>query len=118
MIPGGFNESAAAEQTPDDSFRGERAGCDNSVVSRPLITPDLTTAYMTQSIMPQHANTLNITFGGQVMSWMEQCAYISASRMRAPHILTASMDSVTFDKTSRVGDILYFTSQVREFRGA
>jgi hypothetical protein len=36
-----------------------------SCIRRP-ITPNLTTAYMTQSIMPQHANTYHITFGGQV----------------------------------------------------
>eukprot|EP00879_Flechtneria_rotunda_P027246 GHRR01029167.1.p1 GENE.GHRR01029167.1~~GHRR01029167.1.p1 ORF type:complete len:141 (-),score=52.76 GHRR01029167.1:303-725(-) len=35
-------------------------------VSRRHIPPSATTAYMTQSIMPQHANTLGITFGGQV----------------------------------------------------
>lgn len=28
----------------------------------------------------------------QVMSWMEQCAYISASRLRGTHLLTAGMD--------------------------
>ena len=43
---------------------------------------------------------------------MEQCAYISASRMRGPHCLTASMDSITFERATRVGDILYLTSQV------
>ena len=30
------------------------------------VAPEVTIAYMTQSIMPQHANTVNITFGGQV----------------------------------------------------
>lgn len=34
--------------------------------SRKPVRPDLTTAYMTQCIMPQHANTQHITFGGQV----------------------------------------------------
>ena len=48
----------------------------------------------------------------QVLAWMEQCAYISASRMRGPHCLTASMDSITFGRATRVGDILYLTSQV------
>lgn len=33
---------------------------------RQRVAPGLTEAYMTQSIMPQHANTLGITFGGQV----------------------------------------------------
>jgi hypothetical protein len=48
----------------------------------------------------------------QVMSWMEQCAYISASRLRGSHLLTAGMDSVTFAASTKVGDILYITAQV------
>ena len=47
------------------------------------------------------------------MSWMEQCAYISASRLRGgPFMLTAGMDSITFAAPTRVGDILYITAQV------
>eukprot|EP00877_Chromochloris_zofingiensis_P005033 jgi/Chrzof1/14530/Cz09g06070.t1 len=79
---------------------------------RRKVAPGATIAYMTQSIMPHHANTLGITFGGQVMSWMEQCAYISASRLRGTHLLTAGMDSVAFAKPTHVGDILYVTAQV------
>ncbi|GLC42537.1 hypothetical protein PLESTB_001111000 [Pleodorina starrii] len=85
---------------------------------RQRVAPGCTTAYMTQSILPQHANTLNITFGGQVMSWMEQCAYISASRLRAPALLTAAMDSVSFVRPTRVGDILYITAQVTAIFGS
>ncbi|KXZ46786.1 hypothetical protein GPECTOR_40g520 [Gonium pectorale] len=85
---------------------------------RQRVPPTCTTAYMTQSILPQHANTLHITFGGQVMSWMEQCAYISASRLRAPSLLTAAMDSVSFVQPTRVGDILYITAQVTAIFGS
>lgn len=34
------------------------------------IPPCYTRAYMTQLIMPQHANSLGITFGGQVMKYV------------------------------------------------
>lgn len=48
-----------------------------------------------------------------IMSWMEQCAYIAASRLgRGSYMLTASMDSIAFVKPTRVGDIIYITSQV------
>jgi acyl-CoA hydrolase len=47
------------------------------------------------------------------MRWMEQCAYISASRLRGGHMLTAGMDSVVFANATRVGDVLYVTAQVR-----
>jgi acyl-CoA hydrolase len=43
---------------------------------------------------------------------MEQCAYISASRLRAQHVLTAAMDVVVFKAPTRVGDVMYITAQV------
>ncbi|KAG2440081.1 hypothetical protein HXX76_004195 [Chlamydomonas incerta] len=85
---------------------------------RQRVPPGCTTAYMTQSILPQHANTLHITFGGQVMSWIEQCAYISASRLRAPSLLTAALDSLVFVRPTRVGDILYISAQVSAIFGS
>lgn len=42
------------------------APADVNAPVRRSVPPSATTAYMTQSIMPQHANTLGITFGGQV----------------------------------------------------
>ena len=51
--------------------------------------------------------------GLQVMRWMEQCAYIAASRVgRGGYLLTGSMDSIAFANSTRVGNILYITSQV------
>lgn len=43
---------------------------------------------------------------------MEQSAYISASRLRGAHHLTASMDGVSFAASTKVGDILYIISEV------
>ena len=75
--------------------------------------PAATLAHMTQLIMPHHANSLGITFGGQVMRWMEQTAYIAASRVgRGGHLLTAGMDSVAFAAPTRVGDVMYVSAQV------
>lgn len=127
------------------------------------IAPSFTRAYMTQLIMPQHANSLGITFGGQVMKyvsmywspcsvvacgsswtktvphtchvvcsstvcmpciaylrrWMEQCAYISGSRIsRGAHLVTASMDSIAFSNPTKVGDVLYVTAQVSAIFGS
>ncbi len=48
------------------------------------------------------------------MRWMEQAAYIAASRVGrgGRHLLTASMDSIAFRHPTRVGDILYVSAQV------
>ncbi|KAL6762956.1 HotDog domain-containing protein [Haematococcus lacustris] len=85
---------------------------------RTSVRPGLTEAHVTQLIMPQHCNTLGITFGGQVMSWIEQCAYISASRLRAPHVLTAALDSVVFSRATRLGHMLYVVAQVTAIWGS
>lgn len=83
------------------------------------IAPSLTSAHMTQMVMPQHANSIGITFGGQVMRWMELCAFIAASRVcRSGFLLTAAMDSISFLNPTRVGDTVYVEGQVVERAGA
>lgn len=63
----------------------------------------------------QHANSIGITFGGQVMRWMEQSAFIAASRVaRGGFLLTAAMDSISFLNPTRVGDTVYVEAQVGE----
>lgn len=48
-----------------------------------------TFAEVVELVMPQHANTLSITFGGQIMAWMETCAIASANRLVKAYLLTA-----------------------------
>jgi acyl-CoA hydrolase len=50
---------------------------------------DTTFAEVVELVMPQHANTLGITFGGQIMAWMETCALTSANRLIKSYLLTA-----------------------------
>ncbi|KJE91945.1 acyl-CoA thioesterase 11 [Capsaspora owczarzaki ATCC 30864] len=72
-----------------------------------------TLAHMTQVVLPGNANTVGVTFGGDIMAWIERCAYISASRLcRNVHLLSASVDSLHFLNPTRVGDIVYITSMV------
>lgn len=48
------------------------------------------------------------------MRWMEQCAFIAASRVaRGGFLLTAAMDSISFLNPTRVGDTVYVEGQVR-----
>ena len=48
------------------------------------------------------------------MRWMEQCAFIAASRVaRGGYLLTAALDSVSFLNPTRVGDTVYVEGQVR-----
>lgn len=45
---------------------GRAGGASGGGGGKPRVSPAATTSYMTCSVMPQHANTLGITFGGQV----------------------------------------------------
>ncbi|KAG2204828.1 hypothetical protein INT47_004103 [Mucor saturninus] len=79
------------------------------IKERPM---DYTFAEVVELVMPQHANTLSITFGGQIMAWMETCAIASASRLAKAYLLTASIDSLNFITSSGVGDVVTIRSVV------
>ncbi|KAI8327454.1 HotDog domain-containing protein [Blakeslea trispora] len=71
-----------------------------------------TFAEVVELVMPQHANTLQITFGGQIMAWMEQCALASATQLVKAYLLTANIDSLNFITSSGVGDVVTIRSIV------
>ncbi|KAF9428861.1 Acyl-coenzyme A thioesterase 11 [Podila epigama] len=62
----------------------------------PKVTMQSTFAESAQLVLPQHANSLSITFGGQVMKWMENVCTVSASRLARVPIVTASMEVYVF----------------------
>ncbi|ORZ05318.1 HotDog domain-containing protein [Lobosporangium transversale] len=78
----------------------------------PRIAMRATFAESAQLVLPQHANSLSITFGGQVMKWMENVAAVSASRFSRVPIVTASIDSLQFHRKTMIGDCLTMRSVV------
>ncbi|CAG8554891.1 7770_t:CDS:2 [Acaulospora colombiana] len=83
-----------------------------------LVQPDRrliseTFAEVVEVVLPQHANTLQITFGGQIIAWMEQSVRVSASRHSRKFILLASIDSLQFLKPTYVGDVDFNNMPVR-----
>uniref|UniRef100_A0A1D1ZMD4 HotDog ACOT-type domain-containing protein n=1 Tax=Auxenochlorella protothecoides TaxID=3075 RepID=A0A1D1ZMD4_AUXPR len=111
--PGPATEGPGAAEGPG-SQRGARPPG-----ARCVVRPARTAAHMTQLIMPQHANSLGIAFGGAVMRWMEQCAFVAAARVaRGAYLLTASMDSIAFAAPTRVGDIMYIEAQATAIFGS
>ncbi|RHZ77150.1 hypothetical protein Glove_185g62 [Diversispora epigaea] len=69
-------------------------------------------AEVVENVLPQHANTLQITFGGQIMRWMEQSALVSAARHSRRFLLMASIDSLQFIRPTCVGDCVTVRSIV------
>ncbi|KAI8899834.1 HotDog domain-containing protein [Globomyces pollinis-pini] len=63
-------------------------------------------------VFPEHCNSLGITFGGQIMKWMEYCATMAANRLFRTYMLIASIDSITFLESTKQGDIITVRAMV------
>ncbi len=60
-------------------------------------------------VLPEHLNHYGFLFGGQLLKWVDEYAYIAAS-MEYPgsNFVTIGMDNVEFRKSVRQGTILKF----------
>lgn len=67
---------------------------------------------MTQQVMPQSTNVLGTIFGGQVLSWIDICAGVSAQRHCRSNVVTASFDEVHFIAPIKHGYVVILDSQV------
>jgi acyl-CoA hydrolase len=75
-------------------------------------TPAYTYAQMTQVVMPQNTNIHGTVFGGEIMSWMDICAGVSAQRHCRMPVVTASFDDVHFVIPIRHGYVVIIESQI------
>ncbi len=67
---------------------------------------------MTQVVMPQHTNPHGTVFGGEIMSWIDICAGVSAQRHCRSNVVTASFDDVHFVTPIKHGFVVILESQV------
>ena len=61
---------------------------------------------MTEMIMPNDTNPLGNLMGGNLMRWMDIAASISAAKHSESHVVTASVDHVSFTNPIPVGDVI------------
>ncbi|MCE5185818.1 MAG: acyl-CoA thioesterase [Planctomycetaceae bacterium] len=54
-------------------------------------------------VMPQHANQFGTAFGGVLMSWIDMTAGMAAQRHCGSNVVTASIDSMSFEKPVHIG---------------
>ena len=60
-------------------------------------------------IMPEHLNHLGFLYGGHMLKWIDEFAYITANLEYPGHnFLTIALDNVIFRKSVRVGEIVRF----------
>ena len=68
-------------------------------------------------VLPQHANHHGTTFGGHVMSLMEECAFACAARFFRRPVALLSVDDLAFLSGSSVGDRLVLKASVNRAFG-
>ena len=71
-------------------------------------------AFLTRKIVaPDQLNPNGTLFGGVIMAWIDEVAFMSARRYSGrPFVVTASIDNITFTLPLRLGDHVILTSQV------
>jgi acyl-CoA hydrolase len=67
---------------------------------------------MTEIVLPNDTNNLKNLFGGQLLSWMDRCAAISAHRHCGRIVVTASVNNVSFQLPIPEGSIVTLEARV------
>jgi acyl-CoA hydrolase len=55
-------------------------------------------------VMPQHANQYGTAFGGVIVSWMDMVGSMVAQKHCGKEVVTAFIDSISFDEPIYIGD--------------
>lgn len=66
----------------------------------------------TRIVLPNDTNTLGNLMGGQLLSWMDITAAISAHRHCGRVVVTASVNNVSFNQAILLGDIVTIEAKV------
>ncbi len=67
---------------------------------------------MTEMVMPNDTNPLNNLMGGNLMRWMDIAGGICAGKHCEAHVVTASVDHVSFDCPINMGDVVTLKANV------
>ncbi|NNE91211.1 MAG: acyl-CoA thioesterase [Verrucomicrobiales bacterium] len=63
-------------------------------------------------VLPQHLNHYGFLFGGYLLAWVDETAWLSAStEFPDCRFVTVGMNEIEFKKSVREGSILHFNSQ-------
>ncbi|WP_226483026.1 acyl-CoA thioesterase [Natrinema amylolyticum] len=65
-----------------------------------------------EMVQPNHANTLDVAHGGNVMKWMDEVGAMSAMRFSGEMCVTARVNQMNFERPIPVGDAAYITAYV------
>ncbi len=74
--------------------------------------PEDSYTVMTQLVMPNDTNPLNNLMGGNLMRWMDVAGGICAGKHCEAHVVTASVDHVSFKLPIKVGQVVSLEATV------
>jgi acyl-CoA hydrolase len=74
--------------------------------------PSYSAVAMTELVLPNDANVLGTVFGGKVLSWIDAAGAIAAIRHCRRHVVTVSLDNVTFHAPIKVGWFALFSARL------
>jgi len=67
---------------------------------------------MTEIVMPNDTNPLHNLMGGNLMRWMDMASGVCAGKHCEAHVVTASVDHVSFSIPIKMGEVITITASV------
>ena len=75
-------------------------------------TPKESEAISTKLVLPNDTNPLGNLFGGTLLAWMDEIAYISVNRHSRRIAVTASVNNVSFNRPIKLGEMVNLKAKV------
>jgi acyl-CoA hydrolase len=69
---------------------------------------------MVKAVLPSTTNHYDTLFGGTLLSWMDEVAFIAATRFSRARMVTVSSDRIDFRKPIPSGTIVELVGRVEE----
>lgn len=67
---------------------------------------------ITKAVFPNTTNHYDTLYGGQALNWMDEVAFITATRFSRQKMVTVSSDSVSFKRPIPAGTIIELIGKV------
>jgi acyl-CoA hydrolase len=77
-----------------------------------------TESLTTMAVMPSDLNSNGKLFGGQLLKWMDEQAFICATKNTGKHIVTVGVEKVKFLNPAKNGDLIEILSKITSMSGA
>ncbi|HET6991433.1 MAG TPA: acyl-CoA thioesterase [Bacteroidia bacterium] len=82
-------------------------------------SPKVSETIKTEVVCPNDTNPMGLLQGGRLVQWMDIAAAICAQSHAEKICVTASIDSVNFKNSARVGDVITIRARItRAFRSS